>query len=68
MNKLKIFSKGFLKENAVFVLFLGLCPTLGVTTSAINGLSMGLATMSLFFQGIPKKMVWEWDLPQLLFW
>ena len=44
MNKLKIFSKGFLKENAVFVLFLGLCPTLGVTTSAINGLAMGLAT------------------------
>ena len=44
MSKLKIFSKGFLKENAVFVLFLGLCPTLGVTTSAINGLSMGLAT------------------------
>jgi len=44
MNQLKNFTKGFFKENAVFVLFLGLCPTLGVTTSAINGLGMGLAT------------------------
>ena len=44
MSQWKNFSKGFFKENAVFVLFLGLCPTLGVTTSAINGLGMGLAT------------------------
>jgi len=44
MNQWKNFSKGFIKENAVFALFLGLCPTLGVTTSAINGLGMGLAT------------------------
>ena len=44
MNQWKNFSKGFFKENAVFVLFLGLCPTLGVTTTAINGLGMGLAT------------------------
>ncbi len=45
MNKnLKNFTKGFIKENPVFVLLLGLCPTLGVTTSAINGLGMGLAT------------------------
>ncbi len=44
MNQWKNFSKGFIKENAVFVLFLGLCPTLGVTTSAINGLGMGFAT------------------------
>ena len=44
MSHWKNFSKGFFKENAVFVLFLGLCPTLGVTTSAINGLGMGLAT------------------------
>ena len=44
MNQWKNFSKGFIKENAVFVLFLGLCPTLGVSTSAINGLGMGLAT------------------------
>ena len=44
MNIWQIFSKGFIKENAVFVLILGMCPTLGVTTSAINGLGMGLAT------------------------
>lgn len=44
MNLWQNFSKGFLKENAVFALFLGLCPTLGVTTSAVNGLGMGLAT------------------------
>ena len=44
MKQWKNFSKGFFKENAVFVLLLGLCPTLGVTTSAINGLGMGLAT------------------------
>ncbi len=44
MNQWKNFKKGFFKENAVFVLFLGLCPTLGVTTTAINGLGMGLAT------------------------
>jgi electron transport complex protein RnfE len=44
MNQWKNFSKGFFKENAVFVLILGMCPTLGVSTSAINGLSMGLAT------------------------
>lgn len=44
MNQWKNFTKGFLKENPVFVLFLGLCPTLGTTGSAINGMSMGLAT------------------------
>ena len=44
MNQWKNFNKGFLRENPVFVLLLGLCPTLGVTTSAINGLGMGLAT------------------------
>lgn len=44
MNQWKNFSKGFFKENPVLVLLLGMCPTLGVTTSAINGLGMGLAT------------------------
>jgi electron transport complex protein RnfE len=44
MSKLNTFTKGFLKENAVLVLFLGLCPTLGTTTSAINGFAMGMAT------------------------
>ena len=44
MSQWKNFSKGFFRENAVFVLLLGMCPTLGVTSSAINGLGMGLAT------------------------
>ena len=44
-NKLNIFTKGFLKENPTVVLLLGMCPTLATTTSAINGLSMGLATL-----------------------
>jgi electron transport complex protein RnfE len=38
------FTKGIIKENPVFVLLLGMCPTLGVTTSGINGLGMGMAT------------------------
>ncbi|HHH52841.1 MAG TPA: electron transport complex subunit E [Bacteroidetes bacterium] len=46
MNNFKqIFIKGILKENPVFVMLLGMCPTLGVTTSAFNGLGMGIATM-----------------------
>lgn len=44
MNNWKNFTKGFIKENPVFVLLLGTCPTLGVTSSALNGLGMGLAT------------------------
>lgn len=44
MSQLKNLTKGFIKENPVFVLLLGMCPTLGVTTSAINGMGMGLAT------------------------
>ena len=44
MNNLQNFNKGFFKENAVFVQLLGMCPTLGVTTTAVNGLGMGLAT------------------------
>lgn len=44
MNQLQNFTKGLLKENPILVLLLGMCPTLGVTTSAINGLGMGLAT------------------------
>jgi electron transport complex protein RnfE len=44
MNQVQNFTKGFLKENPVFVLLLGMCPTLGTTTSAMNGLGMGLAT------------------------
>ena len=44
MNQWQNFTKGFFKENGVFVLLLGMCPTLGVTTSAVNGFGMGVAT------------------------
>ena len=45
MSKWSLITKGFIKENPTFVLVLGMCPTLAVTTSAMNGLEMGLATM-----------------------
>ncbi len=45
MSKLQLITKGLIKENPTFVLVLGMCPTLATTTSAINGMSMGLATM-----------------------
>ena len=45
MNNFKILTNGLIKENPIFVLLLGMCPTLSTTTSAMNGLSMGLATM-----------------------
>lgn len=44
MNMIREFSKGLWRENPVFKLVLGMCPTLAVTTSAENGLGMGLAT------------------------
>ena len=43
-NNLQTFTKGLIKENPILVLLLGCCPTLATTTSAINGMSMGLAT------------------------
>ncbi|MDO4756996.1 MAG: electron transport complex subunit E [Parabacteroides sp.] len=45
MSNIKILMNGIIKENPIFVLLLGMCPTLGTTSSAINGMSMGLATM-----------------------
>ena len=45
MNYWAIFSRGLIKENPIFVMVLAMCPTLATTTSAINGLGMGLATM-----------------------
>ena len=45
MSYIQIIKNGIIKENPTFVLMLGMCPTLATTTSAINGLSMGLATM-----------------------
>jgi electron transport complex protein RnfE len=62
----KDFTKGFWKENPIFRLVLGICPTLAVTTAAVNGLAMGLATtavlvmsnclISLFRKLIPEKV------------
>ena len=48
MKRLNILLKGIIKENPTFVLVLGMCPTLGTTTSAINGAGMGIATMFVF--------------------
>lgn len=47
MSKLQLITKGILKENPTFVLILGMCPTLGVTSTAINGMGMGVATMAV---------------------
>ena len=44
-NALKTLTNGILKENPTFALVLGMCPTLATTTSAVNGMSMGLATL-----------------------
>lgn len=65
-NKLRIIKNGIITENPTFVLMLGMCPTLGTTTSAINGMSMGLATafvlicsnaaISLLDRFIPDKV------------
>ena len=44
MNKLNIIVSGIVKNNPTFVLVLGMCPTLGTTTSAENGMGMGLPT------------------------
>ncbi len=48
-SNLKIFLNGFIKENPIFILVLGMCPTLATTSSAINGLGMGLATTFVLF-------------------
>ena len=47
MSNIKVLLNGIVKENPTFVLLLGMCPTLGTTSSAINGMSMGLATMAV---------------------
>lgn len=47
MSKFKLITEGLVKNNPTFVLLLGMCPTLATTTSALNGLSMGLATMAV---------------------
>lgn len=66
VNQSQNFFKGIVKENPIFVMLLGMCPTLGVTSSAFNGLGMGVATMfvlimsnvvvSLIKSQIPSKV------------
>jgi len=66
INPTQNFVKGIVKENPVFVMLLGMCPTLGVTSSAFNGLGMGVATLfvllmsnivvSLVKKQIPSKV------------
>ena len=66
MDQKQNFLKGIIKENPVFVMLLGMCPTLGVTSSAFNGLGMGIATLfvllmsnivvSLIKSQIPSKV------------
>ncbi|MBR5249167.1 MAG: electron transport complex subunit E [Bacteroidales bacterium] len=66
MGKLKMITRGIIQENPTFVLILGMCPTLGTTISAINGMGMGLATtfvlilsnmvVSLIAGWIPSKV------------
>ena len=66
MSQLNQFTKGFFKENPILVLILGTCPTLATTSSAMNGIGMGLATtfvligsnvaISLIAKSIPDKV------------
>lgn len=66
MSKMSLITKGFVKDNPTFVLVLGMCPTLATTTSAMNGLEMGIATMfvlilsnmaiSLLAPAVPDKV------------
>lgn len=62
MSHLTNFTKGLIKENPVFVMLLGMCPALGVTSSGINGLGMGVATtfvlvMSNIVVSLIKSMI-----------
>jgi len=66
MNQLQNFTKGFFKENTILVLVIGTCPTLATTSSALNGMGMGIATtfvligsnvvISLLSKVIPDKV------------
>lgn len=47
MNNFKELTKGLLKENPIFVQFLGMCATLAVSTSVVNGIGMGLSTTAV---------------------
>ena len=57
MNNLKVLASGIIKNNPTFVLVLGMCPTLGTTTSAGNGMGMGLATMAVLVISLIKNLI-----------
>lgn len=62
MKYIKVLLNGIIKENPTFVLLLGMCPTLGTTSSALNGMSMGLATTAVlvfsnFFISMIKNLI-----------
>ena len=58
MNRIKVLTKGLIKENPNLVLILGMCPSLAVTTSAINGIGMGIATtLVLLFSNMLISML-----------
>ena len=58
MSAMKEFTKGFIKENPVFILVLGMCPTLAVTSSVKNALGMGLSvTFVLFFSNMMISLI-----------
>ena len=57
MSKLQILIKGLIRENPTFVLLLGMCPTLGTTTSALNGMGMGAATLFVLTLSMIKNVV-----------
>ena len=57
MNNLKVLASGIIKNNPTFVLVLGMCPTLGTTTSAENGFGMGVATMANLVISLIKNLI-----------
>ena len=63
---MEVLFNGLVKENPTFVLMLGMCPTLGTTSSAFNGMSMGLATMAVLIVSnliisLIKKLIPDWE-------
>ncbi len=61
MNKLQLIWRGIVKDNPTFVLILGMCPTLGTTTSASNGFGMGVATMAvLIMSNLVVSLIKNW--------
>ena len=57
------FLKGIIKDNPVFVMLLGMCPTLGVTSSAFNGLGMGIATLFVLFMSNIVVSIFKSQIP-----